>query len=68
MRLMGQWCQWFESLSIYLGDTRPDMDQNLERTDWKGDDGTVQVMSIDRLITDLKATQTGMIALDRTSR
>ncbi len=29
----------------YFGDTRPDMDENLERTDWKGDDkdGTVKV-------------------------
>ena len=52
----------------YLGDTRPDMDQNLERTDWKGDDkdGTGDE-GIDQILpTDLKGNTNGMIALDRT--
>ena len=52
----------------YLGDTRPDMDQNLERTDWKGDDkdGTGDE-GIDQILpTDLKGNTNGMIALERT--
>ena len=52
----------------YLGDTRPDMDENLERTDWKGDDkdGTGDE-GIDQILpTDLKGNTNGMIALDRT--
>jgi len=52
----------------YLGDTRPDMDENLERTDWKGDDkdGTGDE-GIDQILpADLKGNTNGMIALDRT--
>ena len=52
----------------YLGDTRPDMDENLERTDWKGDDkdGTGDE-GIDQILpTDLKGNTNGMIALERT--
>ena len=44
------------------------MDQNLERTDWKGDDkdGTGDE-GIDQILpTDLKGNTNGMIALDRT--
>ena len=52
----------------YLGDTRPDMDENLERTDWKGDDkdGTGDEGINQILPTDLKGNTNGMIALDRT--
>jgi len=52
----------------YFGDTRPDMDENLERTDWKGDDkdGTGDE-GIDQILpTDLKGNTNGMIALART--
>ena len=52
----------------YFGDTRPDMDENLERTDWKGDDkdGTGDE-GIDQILpTDLKGNTNGMIAVDRT--
>ena len=52
----------------YLGDTRPDMDENLERTDWKGDDkdGTGDE-GIDQILpTDLKGNTNGMIAIERT--
>ncbi len=52
----------------YLGDTRPDMDENLDRSDWKGDDkdGTGDE-GIDQILpTDLKGNTNGMIALDRT--
>ena len=44
------------------------MDENLERTDWKGDDkdGTGDE-GIDQILpTDLKGNTNGMIALDRT--
>ena len=52
----------------YLGDTRPDMDENLERSDWKGDDkdGTGDE-GIDQILpTDLKGNTIGMIAIERT--
>ena len=52
----------------YLGDTRPDMDENLERTDWKGDDkDSTADEGIDQILpTNLKNNTNGMIALDRT--
>ena len=52
----------------YLGDTRPDMDENLERTDWKGDDkDSTADEGIDQILpTNLKNNTNGMIAFDRT--
>ena len=52
----------------YLGDTRPDMDENLDRSDWKGDDkDSTADEGIDQILpAELKGNTNGMIALERT--
>ena len=52
----------------YLGDTRPDMDENLDRSDWKGDDkdgsGDEGINQI--LPAELKNKTNDMISIERT--
>ena len=53
----------------YLGDTRPDVDENVDRTNWKGDDAEGSAdEGIDQiLLADLKEKTNGILVLDRTN-
>ena len=53
----------------YLGDTRPDVDDNVDRTNWKGDDAEGSAdEGIDQILpADLKGKTNGILVLDRTS-
>ena len=53
----------------YLGDTRPDVDENVDRTNWKGDDAEGSAdEGIDQILpADLKGKTNGILVLDRTN-